>query len=266
MLDSLGKRRIFDVISAINDETVLANNLMRSPLFGRADATLHVQRGHRSAALAYSAAMRDCCSDVLVFAHQDVYLPAHWEDRLRHNLALLQATDPEWAVLGIYGVEPTGAQIGCVWSSGLDATFGAPFDAPTPVISIDEVLIVLRRSSGVEFDAALPGYHLYGTDLVQTALSRGKGAYAIYAPVVHNSRPSLYLGRDYFEAYDHLAAKWKHRLPIHNNVARIVEPGLAYWRLRARHKFNELRFSHLDRSRLDRRYDCVGLARRLGFE
>ena len=47
MLDSLGKRRIFDVISAINDETVLANNLMRSPLFGRADATLHVSQDRR---------------------------------------------------------------------------------------------------------------------------------------------------------------------------------------------------------------------------
>lgn len=257
---------MLDVIAAVNDETVLARNLMRSPLLGRPGVTLQLQRGFTSAALAYRAAMPQCTSDLLVFVHQDVYLPGNWEDALRRSIARLERTDRDWAVLGVYGVQPTGAQIGRVWSSGLDSMFGAPFDAPIPVESIDEVLIVLRRSSGVEFDPSLPGYHLYATDLVQTALSRGKGAYVICAPVVHNSRPSLYLGHDYFSAYDYVAGKWKDRLPIQNNVARVVKPGLAYLRLRARHKLNEIRYAHLDRKRLDRNYDCVGLARRLGLE
>ena len=257
---------MLDVVVAVNDDAVLENNLLRSRLLARPEVTLRVQKGYPSAALAFRAAMQDSQNDIVVFAHQDVYLPDSWEERLRLNIAYLDKTDPDWAVLGIYGVQPSGTQIGCVWSSGLDAVFGAPFNEPAAVESIDEVLIVLRRSSGVEFDAALPGYHLYATDLVQTALSAGKKAYVVCAPVVHNSRPSLYLGRDYFKAYEYVARKWRHRLPIHNNVARVVKPGLAYLRMRSRHRFNELRYSHLDRQTLDRHYDCVGIARRLGFE
>jgi hypothetical protein len=144
--------------------------------------------------------------------------------------------------------------------------FSTAFDAPVPVNTIDEVLIVLKRSSGVEFDASLPGFHLYATDLVQTALSFGRRAYVIFAPVIHNSRPSLYLGPDYFDAYRHVARKWKHRLPIRGHVADIVAPGLAYLRMRLRHRLGELRYRHLDRDALARHYDCVALARRLGFE
>jgi hypothetical protein len=144
--------------------------------------------------------------------------------------------------------------------------FSPALDLPAPVNAIDEVLIVLKRSSGVEFDAALPGFHLYATDLVQTALSLGLGAYVIHAPVVHNSRPSLYLGPDYFEAYRHVARKWRHRLPIRGHVADIVPPGLAYLQMRLRHRLGELRHRHSDRSTLARHYDCVALARQLGFE
>lgn len=257
---------MIDVVAAVNDDAVLCRNLLRSPLLARADVSLHLQRGYASASLAYRAAMTACRSDIVVFAHQDVYLPSQWEDRLMHNVARLAHRDPRWAVLGIYGVRPDGVHVGCVWSSGLDTVVGMPFDEPAAVESIDELLIVLRRSSGVEFDAALPGYHVYATDLVQAALSRGHGAYAVYAPVVHNSRPSLFLGADYFEAYGHVARKWRHRLPIHNNVATVVGPGLSYLRLRARQKLNEWRFSHRDRRLLDRHYDCVGVARRLGYE
>jgi hypothetical protein len=257
---------MLDLIAAVNDDAILAANLDRSPLLGRPGVTMHLRRGFPSATLAYRDAMRDCHSDTLVFAHQDVYLPAAWEDQLMGSIAQLERADPQWAVLGVYGVRPGGAQVGCVWSSGLDAMFGAAFDAPVAVHSIDEVLIVLKRSSGVEFDAGLPGFHLYATDLVQTALSLGRQAYVIFAPVVHNSRPSLYLGPDYFEAYRHVARKWKHRLPIRGHVADIVAPGLPYLRMRLRHRLGELRYRHLDRGALARQYDCVTLARRLGFE
>lgn len=257
---------MIDVVAAVNDDTVLAHNLMRSPLLARPGVTLQLQRGFASATLAYRSALQRCAQDVVVFVHQDVYLPDRWEDALHRNIARIEQKDRDWGVLGLYGVRRNGEQVGRVWSSGLDAVIGASFEAPVPVESVDEVLIVLRRASGVDFDPSLPGYHLYATDLVQTALSRGKGAYAICAPVVHNSRPNLYLGCDYFAAYGYMAGKWRQRLPIHNNVANVVNPGLGYLRLRARHKLNELRYAHLDRKRLDRNYDCVAVARRLGFE
>ena len=65
------------------------------------------------------------------------------------------------------------------------------------------------------------------------------------------------------------------RLTRHAEASRVLirEPDgnwrllrLAYLRMRARHKLNEWRHSHLKRDNLSRNYDCVGLARRLGFE
>jgi hypothetical protein len=257
---------MIDVVAAVNDDTVLGANLMRSPLFNEPGVRVHLQRGYASASLAFCAALAQCQHDVVVFVHQDVYLPKPWDAQLMRSIHALSTTDPDWAVLGVYGAQPSGKQVGCVWSSGLEAVFGAPFDQPTAVQSIDEVLIVLRRSSGVAFDPALPGYHLYATDLVQTALSRGLGAYVISAPVVHNSRPALYLAGDYFKAYAYVCSKWQHRLPIHNNVARLTRRGPAYWRLRARHWLNEKRYVHRDRNALARKLDCVEVSRHLGFE
>jgi len=257
---------MLDLIAAVNDDTILTANLSRSPMLDQPGVTMHLRRGFPSATLAFRDAMRDCRSDTLVFAHQDVYLPEGWEHQLMRSIAHLDRVDPLWAVLGVYGVRADGEHVGAVWSSGLDTMLSTAFDAPVPVQVIDEVLIVLKPSSGVQFDAALPGFHLYATDLVQTALSLGRQAYVICAPVIHNSRPLLYLGQDYFDAYRYVARKWRHRLPIRSHVADIVGPGLSYLEMRLRHRIGALRYRHLDRAALARHYDCVALARRLGLE
>jgi hypothetical protein len=257
---------MIDVVAAVNDDAVLGANLMRSALFQQPDVRVHLQRGYASASLAFCAALTQCQHDVVVFVHQDVYLPKLWSEQLMRSIRSLSAVDPDWAVLGVYGAQANGSHVGCVWSSGLALMLGATFDQPAAVHSIDEVLIILRRSSGVSFDAALPGYHLYATDLVQSALSRGLGAYVISAPVVHNSRPARFLGRDYFKAYDFVCQKWRLRLPIQNNVACLVPPGWAYWRLRARHWLNQWRYARHDRQTQARPRDCVEQSRQLGFE
>jgi hypothetical protein len=257
---------MFDVIAAVNDDEVLERNLMRSPLLARPGVSLLLRRDFPSAALAYRSAMADSASNLLVFAHQDAYLPATWEDRLRASIARVERVDPYWAVLGIYGTQRTGAQVGCVWSSGLGAVYGAPFEEPAAVESMDEVVLVLRRDSGVEFDADLPGFHLYATDLVQSAIAKGCGAWVIYAPVVHNSRPCVYLDRHYFRAYDYVAAKWRERLPIPNHVAPVERTSWRTLRLRARHRLLGWSQWPRDSTGPPNDSDCVGIARRLGFE
>ena len=255
-----------DIVVAVNDPAVLEHNLLRSQVLKRPDVMLHQRRGFPSAGAAYLDAMRHCRAEVLVFAHQDVYLPAGWHAQLMRGLQWLDLHQPDWAVAGVYGVTAAGRHVGCVWSSGLGSLFGQPLAEPVPVVSIDEVLIVLKRSSGVNFDAALPGYHLYATDLVQSALARGLGAHVLHAPLVHNSRPCLYLGLDFFAAYAHVTSKWRDRLPIAHNVAPLVRPGPRYLATRLRHRWAEWRHGPLDRARLDRHLDCVWLAHELGFE
>jgi hypothetical protein len=257
---------MFDLVVAVNNEATLAKNLLRSPLLSKAGVSLQLQKGYPSASVAYNAALSRCENDFVIFVHQDVYIPADWEDTVLRNISYLDLVDPDWAVLGVYGVMGSGAQIGYVWSSGLNKVFGTRFDLPVPVESLDELLVMVKRSSGITFDDRLPGYHLYGTDLVQTARSRNKTAYAICAPVVHNSLPSLYLRNDYFNAYNYVVRKWKANLPIVTCVATIVRSPFSYLRLRLRHWVNELRYRNVSRQELDRCYDSLDIAKQLGFE
>lgn len=257
---------MFDLVVAVNNEDTLAKNLLRSPLLSKAGVSLQLQKGYRSASVAYNAALSRCKNDLVIFAHQDVYIPAEWENAVVRNISCLDAMDPDWAVLGVYGVMSSGAQIGYVWSSGLNRVFGGRFDLPMPVESLDELLIIVKRSSGVTFDDRLPGYHLYGTDLVQTARSRNRTAYAICAPVVHNSLPSLYLRNDYFDAYKYFVRKWKANLPIMTCVAPIVRSPISYLRFRLRNRVNEFRYRNVNRQELDRRYDSLDIAKQLDFE
>ena len=92
-------------------------------------------------------------------------------------------------------------------------------------------------------------------------------AHVIAAPVVHNSRPSPFLGADYFRAYRHLARKWRDRLPIANHVAPLLPPGAARLALRTRHWLLAQRHAlAAGPVRVDRGLDCVHIARQLGWE
>lgn len=257
---------MFDIVVAVNNDEVLAKNLLRSPLVNKEGVTLQKQRGYQSAGFAYNAGLSQCVNDLVICVHQDVYIPAGWENAVARNIAYLDSVDPEWAVLGIYGVTRSKAQMGYVWSSGLNKLYGGEFDLPASVASIDELLIILRRSSGLIFDDQLPGFHLYGTDIVQAALSKQKTAYVICAPVVHNSFPSLYLGADYFAAHRYLMRKWKATLPIVTCVASIDNSYMSYLKLRLRYWVNQFRHRNVSRQQLDRCYDPINIARNLKFE
>jgi len=245
---------------------VLQENLLRSAIIRDPSTRCHLQRRFPSAGSAYNAALATCLNDFVVLVHQDVYIPEIWAHDVVRQINLLDRVDPTWAVLGIYGATSLGTNVGYVWSSGINKLLGEPFDTPIPVESIDELLIVLRRSTGLQFDEDLPGFHLHGTDIVQTARAQGRGAYAVCAPVVHNSRPILYLDDSYFKAHRYLARKWKTKLPIHNCILPISGCWFTYQKMRGRQVLNRIRYGNVDREKLDRNYDSAEIARRLNFE
>lgn len=253
-------------IAAVNDEAVLRDNLAASPALVQQPGRLTGLRDQPSMGVAYNRGLDRTDAAICVFAHQDVYLPLGWDTRLAAHLSDLSAIDPDWAVAGVYGVGLDGAHAGRVWSSGLGKEIGVSPVAPVPVQSLDELVIVLRRSSGLRFDETLPSFHLYGTDIVQAALAAGYGAYVVDAPVVHNSTPVRSLRGGFLTAYDHLRKKWRRALPIVTPVTRITRFGMT------------VRWQHLRRAlRLKRRglpsqdktrapANPAAIARGLGYE
>jgi len=226
----------FCVIAAVDDDRILAGCLERSPDIASGALPLTVIRGARSMAEAYNSGLEQTEAAICIFAHQDVYLPEGWLDLVRERLRQLEAEHSDWMVAGPYGVKPGGAHVGRVWDVNMGRELGQSGFAPTPVGSLDELLLILRREPGFQFDTQLPHFHLYGTDLVQSALSTGRGAFAVELPVVHNNRPWASLGGGYLAAYRYARRKWRARLPIAMTVCWLSFNPLHLWRVRWRRR------------------------------
>ena len=244
-----------------NDAVTLGENLRRSPVCAEA-ACVEVIEGAPSAAVGLNRALDRIGSSArwAVLAHQDVYLPDGWWGRIERGLARVEGPAP--GVIGVFGVRHDGWHVGRVWSSGLGAEIGAPMPAPAPAQSLDEMVLIVRTEAGLRFNEDLPGFHLYGTDLVQTALSRGLGAFVIEAPAVHNSRPVVQLDHAFVAGYRFMQRAWAERLPIVTCVVPITRRG---WPLTKSRMKRSLR-RWIGRSPVGRRGDAVEIARRLGYE
>lgn len=249
----------FVVIAAVNDTAILRSCLLRSPDVAAGRLPVVTVEGARSMPLAYNDGLARTDRTVCVFAHQDVYFPEGWLGRTVAALNALTALDPAWEVAGPYGVRPDGHHVGRVWDVTMDCELGAAGFAPTPVGSLDELVLIVRRDAGFRFDPALPHFHLYGTDLVQSALVRGRGAYAVELPVVHNNRPIASLRGGYELAYRYTRRKWRARLPIHTSVCTLTWNPFSLWRAQWRRRGVKARPDGL-------LADSVQIARRAGYE
>ena len=219
------------IACASNSDAILAANLAASPLLA-GGVPLHVQRGAPSAAIAYNRAIDATDSDLILFVHHDVYLPKGWDILLERRLTDLAQRHPDWALAGAYGVAADYRQFGPVWTSSLGEIIGRVPLQPEPVVSFDEMLILLRRSSGLRFDETQPGWHMYGTDIVCHARAAGKGAYALGLPCIHNDRFHDALGMDFTESYRWMQTKWPQFLPIQTPVTKLSRSGLHLMRER----------------------------------
>jgi hypothetical protein len=201
------------VISATNNEDILKSCLLNSPDIGEASDVI-LQRGYTSAAAAYNSAIDKAPSDLLVFVHQDVYLPRGWSDSLRRALELLSEVDPDWGIAGVYGVNKS-------WDDGAGflycaecGSLGNYFNGVREVRSLDEVLLIMRKSSNLRFDEQLPGFHMYGTDICLEARRRGMKSYAISAFCIHNTNGYRMLPLQFWRCYLYMRKKWRSQLPV----------------------------------------------------
>jgi hypothetical protein len=213
------------LIVAVKDETVLRDTLLRSPDIDSRSQILR-KYGYESASKAYNEGIAEATNEILVFAHTDVYLPKGWLTTLASHLKALTRVDPNWGVLGICGISLAGEIVGHLYSTGSQVTFGKPFDKPVETVSLDEVLLVIRRSSGVRFDENLRGFHLYGTDLCLEARRRGLKSYIISAFCIHNSNGVRSLPFSFWRAYFYLRKKWWDILPI-RSCCTVITQGYA---------------------------------------
>lgn len=222
-------------MAAVNDERLLQSSLLASPDLAAVEQVI-LKRGARSAAQAYNEGLAESCGEYVVFVHQDVFLPRGWLECLQRQMERLTRTDPNWGVCGAYGVTSAGKGAGHIYSTGLGTILGGAGPGSGLVDTLDELLLVLRRRSGLRFDERLPGFHLYGSDICLEARTRGMNAYALAAFCIHNSRGIRFLPQGYWKAYFYMRRKWWDRLPVETPCLRLSRsplPALRYvfWRV-----------------------------------
>lgn len=251
------------VAAAVNDRAVLANCLARSPDIVSGALTLEAMEGLGSASIAYNLALDAAPrGTVVLFAHQDVYLPGGFARRLRARIAEVDRIDPNWAVLAPIGIAIDGTAVGRVWSTAWNQVFDASAGLPVPICSADELLLVVKAGDGIRFDDALPGFHLYATDIIQTAMRRGRSCYAIDAPVVHHDKPVIELGGAYRDVYRFMQRKWREHLPIPTLIAPLSRSLLPLLHRDAKVRWHRRGM----KSRITPTSDPAEIARRLGWE
>lgn len=251
-----------DIAAAVNDEKILAQCLARSPDIASGAARLRTYSDFSSAGLAYNQALLGSDADYLVLAHQDVYLPRNFITRLRKEISKLNQIDPNWAVAGSIGLDADAQLRGKVWSSGLSSVIGESVDVPVRAICLDELLLVVRKSSSVAFDPVLPGFHMYGLDVILHGNDLSMASYVLDLPVVHHSRPVINLNGGYHQAYRYMQKKWRRILPLRNLICTVYPTSLwLHWRnlqLRRRHQGRKDRPEPVG--------DPIAIAQQIGFE
>jgi polysaccharide pyruvyl transferase WcaK-like protein len=224
---TMSTSRSYSLIVAVKSEhrTVLENTLLKSPDIGQ-DVEVILKWDYPCVSSAYNQGISEANGDILIFVHSDVYLPKGWLERLEKTIEGLERNDANWGVLGVFGVTSTGQLAGHVYSTGLKRMLGGSFDDPLHTLSLDELLLVTRRSSGLRFDGRLPGFHLYGTDICLEAKRKNLKSYIISAFCVHNSIGVRYLSLAFWRAYVQLRRKWWTELPIRTCCTTISR---SYW-------------------------------------
>ena len=209
------------IIVAINDDQVFNTNIMSSPeLAKNSRHEILSMRGYKSASLAYDDGITKASNDIVVFVHQDVYLPEGWIKKLNYIIVAIEANNPSWGVLGCYGVTLDGEYAGHVYSNGLQSELGSNCD-PVLAQSLDEMILIFKKSSNFLFDKSLPNFHMYGADICVRARIMGHASYIIGNFCVHNSVSVKKLGKDFWRSVFHFRRQYLKYLPIKTTCATI---------------------------------------------
>jgi len=209
------------VISATNNEEILKSCLLNSPDLQEASEVI-LQRGYTSAAAAFNAAIEKAQSDLLVFVHQDVYLAPGWITSLQRALERLSKVDPNWGILGVWGVNKSPEDgTGFLYCTA-NGWLGNGFEGVHEVRTLDEVLLVMRKSSQLRFDEQLPGFHMYGSDICLEAHRHGMKSYSISALCIHNTNGYRMLPLQFWSCYLFMRKKWRSVLPVATSCTEIT--------------------------------------------
>ena len=193
---------MISIVCVFNDAEMLESRLLRSlaSQTARHEIITVDNRSSRfeNAATALNWGARRAQGEWIIFAHQDVvFLSDDWLSRAENLLN--QHASSGW--YGVAGLSSSGLLQGILRDRAI--LWGAPFEEPAEVQTLDECLLIHRRETEEHqyFDENVPGWHAYGVDACCAAIRAGASNYVLPLPLWHDSRSTNLRGLKESHAY-----------------------------------------------------------------
>jgi GT2 family glycosyltransferase len=128
-----------------------------------------------SAAQALNLGISKARGKIIVCCHQDLILLKPWIDMLFERIAEIEDLDDNnWGILGTAGITAKDDTIGVVYNVKGRIQWQATRKRRVyPVQTVDEHCIIMKKKSGLRFDEAFDGFHMYSPSICLLALERG---------------------------------------------------------------------------------------------
>jgi hypothetical protein len=199
-------------VVAVEDVRRLESNLLASPILQDARHEIVPVVGASSAADALHKGLSQSArqNSLIVMVHEDVYLPAGWDDRLIAGIAEAERKFGTVGVAGVFGV--TRSQFGSFERVGKivdrNSLLVTGHQLPISATSLDESVLVFPVQNGsiVGIDESL-GFDMYGSEACLAAWEADQVAVVVDAPCFHNSEAGGELGEDFRQSAFAFAAK-----------------------------------------------------------
>jgi hypothetical protein len=201
----------FSIICSANKPDVLNSNLLKSP--GILEHEIITIFGSKNVPTAYNKGVSIASEEILIFVHQDVFLPETFFSDLKNSITKLESEN--WGVLGPIGVDLYNNHVrylGNILDRG--NPLGEKENLPLEIETLDEMMLIMRKSDA-QFDENIPTtHHMHGPDICMRAFSLGKKNFAIDSFCHHNSTNGYDLPPEFYTACEYVKEKWEIYLPI----------------------------------------------------
>lgn len=141
--------------------------------------------------------LREAKGMYIIIVHQDVRC-IDTISNLQEILADLTASDDKWAVCGNAGAMGYHQDVRYIVNGGKIVTHN---NLPARVYSLDENLLIVRRTANIVVSSDLHGFHLYAADLCVIADFLGYSCYVIPFMVKHLSLGNLKALDDHMDSF-----------------------------------------------------------------
>lgn len=158
-------------------------------------------------------------ADIICIIHDDVRLLEGFYLGLWSSINKLNKDYPNWAIAGVAGATLKDGVIAHIVDR--QVVLGEYISSPIQVETIDEVLVVINKKSGLKLDENIKTHHLWATDLCLQAKTKGYGCYIIEALIHHNSNNNYVLGLDFYNQVGYIKKKWYKECPIRTTCITI---------------------------------------------